>query len=227
MSKRAQIFLLNSIFVAGGLIAVSIYIGSTMSAQMVGKTVSRQEVPVRKENYRLGSGNKITLVEFSDFQCPACRSVAPDVARIAEDFDDKITLIFKHLPIRQHANAKAAAEAAEAAGAQGQFWKMHDLLFQNQSRWAPSPRPTIYFVKYARQLELNAAQFQRDLAAKAFRKKIDRDIADAHRLQVNSTPTIYINGHPMQATPNYANLKKAIELELQALSISGKSQKRL
>lgn len=217
MSRQQKLFLLSAIVVIGSLLATSFFFGSYLFNQPIAKTVSVSELPVRKDNHRQGSGNAVTLLVFSDFQCPSCRSAASELTRITKDFDDQVTLVFKHFPLSQHGNAidaAEAAEAAEAAGAQGHFWEMHDLLFKKQSAWESSSRPNDYFVDYARQLGLDIKQFRSDIKSKKFKGTIERDLADGKQLEVGFTPVIYINGNPLPGIPNYQNLKKAIEMEL-------------
>jgi len=214
MSRQQKLFLLSAIVVIGSLLATSFFFGSYLFNQPIAKTVSVPELPVRKDNHRQGSGNAVTMLVFSDFQCPSCRSAASELTRITKDFDGKVTLVFKHFPLSQHSNAMVAAEAAEAAGAQGHFWEMHDLLFKKQSVWESSSRPNDYFIDYARQLGLDIKQFQSDIKSKKFKGTIERDLADGQQLEVGFTPVIYINGHPLPGIPNHQNLKKAIEMEL-------------
>ena len=90
-----------------------------------------------------------TLIEYSDFQCPACGSYYPIVKKVTEDLSAKVRFAYRHFPLPQHKNAKLAATVAEAAGRQGKFWEMHDLIFQNQSDWSEEKNAAVLFARYA------------------------------------------------------------------------------
>jgi protein-disulfide isomerase len=134
-------------------------------------------------------GAAVTVAVFSDFQCPACAQWAPAVKDVLTTHKDKVRLVFKHLPLPNHTSARPAAIAAEAAGKQGKFWEMHDLLFQNQGDLNRQG-----FVKMATQLGLDAARFEKDLDDPELAGRVTRDFREAERAQMPGTPTFYING---------------------------------
>lgn len=141
---------------------------------------------------------KVTLIEYGDFQCPGCGKMYPTVHDITDQYKDKLTFIFRNMPLTQiHPNALAAATAAEAAGKQGKFFDMHDLLYQTQASWqsaSVSERGQI-FENYASQLGLNVDQFKKDLTSQDISDKINRDIATGkNTFKANATPTFVLNG---------------------------------
>ena len=145
---------------------------------------------------------KNILVEYSDFQCPSCKS-AHDFLKTVEasgsaDFDitKKVTFVYRYFPLYQiHDKAKISAYVAEAAGIQGKFWEMSDLLFDNQTSWSTSNDPqNEFFLKYATELKLNIDQFKNDLNSAVVKDRVNSDLKEAEQIGVDSTPTFFLNG---------------------------------
>lgn len=137
----------------------------------------------------------ITIVEYSDFQCPACAQYFNILQQINQDFGDKIKFVYRHFPLKTiHPNAYSAALTAEAASLQGKFWEMHDQLFINQSAWSPLPNPDEAFLNYAQAIGLDINKFQEDLKNSEGKNKVDADLADAYKNNLPGTPTFFING---------------------------------
>lgn len=158
---------------------------------------------------------KTTLVEFGDFQCPACRTAEPLVRQAMVDFDGKIKFNFKHFPlISVHPNGMLAARAAEAAGVQNKFWEMHDWLYDNQDLWSglSGSEAKQKLIDAAVELKLKADQFKKDIDSKAVSDKINETQSEAITLGVNSTPTFYLNNKKIETNPqNYGEFKKLIQ----------------
>ncbi|HOB35408.1 MAG: thioredoxin domain-containing protein [Firmicutes bacterium] len=216
MSRQVKMLLLFFLL-AGSVFSIARFAGSGLLAQPqpAGKTVSPADLPVREYNHRTGSGGAVTVLVFSDFQCSSCRTAAQALDRLAEEFAREITLVYKHYPLPRFANSFAAALAAEAAGAQGKFWDMHDLLYERQSEWTDAAEPVAVFGQWAAQLGLDVEQFRRDVASEEVAERVRQDIADGQQLEIIGTPTIYVNGTPLPVKPTYRNLKRAIELALE------------
>ena len=155
-----------------------------------------------------------TLIEYSDFQCPACGSYYPIVKKVTEDLGAKVRFAYRHFPLPQHKNAKLAATVAEAAGKQGKFWEMHDLIFQNQSDWSEEKNAAVLFARYAQDLGLDLARFQIDIASDEIKAKIENDYKSGVKAGVNSTPSFFLNGKKMDNPRNYDEFKNAIEQAL-------------
>lgn len=138
---------------------------------------------------------KVMLVEYGDFQCPACGAAYPKLKTIKEDRKGSIAFIFRNFPLTAiHPNALAAAAVAEAAGLQGKFWEMHDKLYENQESWAgaAADQRDDLFASYAKELNLDLDQYRADIVSKKVTEKISRDQALGRKMKVDSTPSIYI-----------------------------------
>jgi protein-disulfide isomerase len=135
-------------------------------------------------------GAAVTLVEYGDYECPYCGAAYPIVKELQATMGDALRFVFRNFPITtSHPHAEQAAEAAEAAAAQGRFWPMHDLLYENQQRLEPED-----LLAYAGRLELDLERVERDLAEGAHAARVHEDFMSGVRSGVNGTPTFYING---------------------------------
>lgn len=147
------------------------------------------------------TSSEIVLIEYGDFQCPPCGNAHPKVKQIMEKYSDKMVFVFRNFPIPSlHANARAAAAAAEAAGLQGKYWEMHDIIFENQSDWstASASERSEVFKEYASSIGLDTGKFSQDLALGSIISKIDFDIALGKKDGVSGTPTFILNGETVQ-----------------------------
>jgi predicted DsbA family dithiol-disulfide isomerase len=151
---------------------------------------------------------RIEVVEFSDYQCPHCKHIEPILARLLKEYDGRVKLYFMNYPIEKlHPDAPAAAAAAVAAGRQGKFWEMHDLLFDHQEELS-----TVDLQHYAEKLKLDLKKWKSDLeTAKA---KVQRDHAEGERLDISGTPTLYINGRKYKGPLRYEDVKDWVDEEL-------------
>jgi protein-disulfide isomerase len=157
----------------------------------------------------------ITIVEFSDFQCPFCARVDPTVKQLQDVYKDEVQIVWKHYPLtRIHQNAMEAAVAAEAAHSQGKFWQFHDKLLASQSRLSPDQ-----IRQYANELGLDTAKFEADLTSPEIRKRISDDMSEAQRLGVAGTPAFFVNGHFLSGAQPLAGFAKVINSELQRLKL--------
>jgi protein-disulfide isomerase len=169
-------------------------------------------VPVRKDDPVKGKASApVTVVEFSDFQCPYCARATPAVTELESAYPNDVRIVWKHLPLPFHPNAMPAALAAEAAREQGgsqKFWAMHDKLFANQAALSGET-----YERYARELGLDQARFKKDLAEPRLRARVQEDAQLAQTLGVNGTPTFVVNGEKVVGS---AALKGAVERHLTA-----------
>lgn len=176
------------------------------------QTPAVSEVKVSSQDWVRGDKNaKNTLVEFSDFECPACKAYEPFTETLLRDYNGKLKLVYKEYPLPSHQNGMAATTAAEAAGRQGKFWEMHDLLFSRQDEWTAQPDPTPLFKQYAQTLKLDVTKFEQDLKSDQIKAKIEADQNEGTNLGVNATPTFFINGKQIQNVSNYGDLRKEVE----------------
>lgn len=158
--------------------------------------------------------SKVVLVEYSDFQCPACKAYQPLVKQVLEKYKDKITFTYRYFPLPLHLNAVPSAHAAEAAGLQNKFWEMHDLLFQTQADWEGSKKPEEIFVKYAAKLKLDVEEFKKDVKSNETAKRVDEDKNSGAQYGVDSTPTFFLNGVKLDSPQSLADFEKLIDAQL-------------
>lgn len=151
----------------------------------------------------------VTLVEFTDFQCPYCIAAVPQLQAVMKAFPTQVKLIFKQYPLDNHSQAAFAAAAAVAAQKQGKFWQMHDALFANHRDLS---EPSVLAI--AKELGLDMQRFQTDLKSPAVQQLVQRDIADGDRLGVPGTPTLFIDGQRLNGAVTLDVLKPIIEAEL-------------
>ncbi|NJK88285.1 MAG: DsbA family protein [Myxococcales bacterium] len=151
----------------------------------------------------------VEVVVYSDFQCPFCSRVNPSIAKIKEDYKDKVLVAFKHYPLSFHQDAKPAAIASLAAHKQGKFWEMHDKLFANQGALKEAD-----LEKYAKEMGLDMPKFQADMKDPALAKWVDEDMAEGTKVGVRGTPATFINGRIVSGAQPYEAFKAIIEEEL-------------
>lgn len=206
-----------------GVVLVVVVALLALAVVQGGKTTAIEPLtltqPVGVGDWTVGSAtSSVTVVEYSDFQCPACASYAPVVGQLISEYGDRISFTYRHYPLRSiHPNAQLAGQAAEAAGKQGQFWQMADLLFTNQNEWGSRPQARDNFVAYAERLGLNMAQFQSDMDSAAAKQEVDRDFQSGAEAGVNHTPTFFVNGTEIQNPRSYEEFAGIIEDALTAL----------
>ncbi len=152
----------------------------------------------------------VTIVEFTDFECPGCARQHPVLERIVNEYGNRVRLVVRDFPLSQHPNAHKAAEAAEAAREQGKYWEYAAVLFRNQSALGVDK-----LRQYATELGLDRAKFDASLDSGKLAEKVQRDLMDGRKLGVNGTPSIYINGRRVSDN-SYESMKSAIEIALKA-----------
>lgn len=153
----------------------------------------------------------VKIIEFGDFQCPACQAAEADVRKMIAAHPDDVQFIFRHFPLGIHPNAAPASQAAEAAGNQGKFWEMHDLIYDNQTVWSTQTNPESTFVSYAKQLGLDDKKFRDDYNSDAVKNIIKRDQDYGESLEVNQTPTFYVNGQKVAGAQTFDQWQSLIE----------------
>ncbi len=223
MSKKTWIiFAAVCIVVLGGLVVLS-----KKGQADVGSIDQNKIVAASAANGNIGDhvfGNtsgKTTMIEYGDFECPACKAAYPNVKTVTDQFKDQLTFVFRNNPLTTiHPNARAGAAAAEAAGLQGKYWEMHDALYENQDDWGNSSadQRTTYFVGYARQVGVkDIDKFKTDMSSNQVDTKINFDLALGKKVPVTGTPTILINGKAIDSATwnDPGKLKQAVQDALQ------------
>ena len=171
----------------------------------------RYDVALASTDPAIGASSApVTIVEFSDFQCPFCQRVAPTLKRVRETYGDKVRIVWKDYPLTQiHPEAFKAGEAAHCAGEQGKYWEYHDRLFANQQALAVDD-----LKKYAAELGLDAATFNACVDSSKYGERVREGVEQGNKLGVNSTPTLYINGRLLSGAQPYETFVAVIDEEL-------------
>ncbi len=165
----------------------------------------------------------VTVEEFADFQCPTCAQMHPKVKELRAALGDRVRIIFRQFPLTIHPFGYDAACAAEAAGLQGKFWEMQNIIFTNQQAWANSNDARRLFTDYAKTLGLNVEKFSDDMIGLQVKNKVDADIQRGRALNVESTPSFYINGKPLGGR-DLDGLRSVVEAELQKVEAAKQTQ---
>jgi protein-disulfide isomerase len=155
------------------------------------QTQSRLTIPVGADDHAQGPADApVTLVEYGDFECPYCGAAYPVIARVQQRMGDRLRFVFRQFPIAtSHPHAEAAAEASEAAGAQGKFWEMHARLYEHQDALGDAD-----LRRYAEAIGLDLGRFDREMADRTWADRVREQFMGGVRSGVNGTPTFYING---------------------------------
>jgi protein-disulfide isomerase len=212
LKTMIMVAVVTLIIVVGGVVVLS-----NQNSKSTGNDQLDPSLLVRdwSHNTSTDSANKkVTIVEFADFQCPACAAAFPVIQRIKSEYSAELNFVYRHFPLAQHRNAKITAKAAEAAGEQGKFWEMYEKLYLTQSNWQDLDNPEEVLIKYATELGLDIDKFKSDLSSNEISDRINKDVSDALELNVNSTPTFFINGERLTGAPSYELLKSKIETSL-------------
>jgi len=161
------------------------------------------------------AGAQVTIEEFGDFQCPPCSTMSSVLAKTEEEYGARLRVIFHHFPLAIHAHAREASLAAEAAGMQGRFWEMHDLLYNEQPAWSKAPDVPSLILSYAGTLKLDLDRFRKDLTDPEVAARVDADQKLGASRGVTSTPTLFVNDVLLPvADINPAGLHQTIEAAL-------------
>jgi len=181
------------------------------------KTMAEINTVTTTDHIRWSPEKKNILVEYSDFQCPACKNFHNFLQQIEATTSSKIgipqkvTLVFRHFPLFQtHPSSMDATYAAEAAGKQGKFWEMADFLFNNQASWISMSNVGQYFVEAATKLSLNTDQFTKDMASDTVKNRVQVDLTQGNKAGIDATPTFFLNGKKVEVQ-TFEQFKQLLE----------------
>ncbi len=178
------------------------------SQQPVLKPANEQEL-IKEHTYILGSYDApITLVEFSDYECPACKAFQPAIKSLYENNSGLLRVAYRHYPLPQHPYARKAALAAQAAGIQNKFWEYSAILYENNTKLTDSD-----LINYAKEVGLDIDKFKEDSASSLIAAQVNSDIQDANGLNLSFTPTFFLNGKPMEVA-NSQDFQSQVILEI-------------
>ncbi len=199
LTSESKIFL--------GIIAISVVIIGIASLVLTkpAPTFTNNDL-IPKGAYTKGNPNaKTVLVEFSDFQCPACLAAKPTLDSILGKHKENLLFSYRNFPLDQHPFSHKAALTAESAGLQGKYWEMYDLLFANQAKFSDA-----LFPELAKQLSLDMTKFEQDTNSTTLKDKITADLQDGTKFGVNSTPSFFLNGKKLELS-SFDDLAKAVD----------------
>jgi len=191
-------------FVIVGLVALA-----TIGSGAMLYRAKRPQVVSIPENQMLQKGDTVsahvrgnpdapvTLEEYGDFQCPPCGMFAAFLQQLEKEYDSRLRVVFRNFPLLMHEHAREAALAAEAAGLQGHFWEMHDVLYLEQEAWSKAPNVRELFESYAGTIGLDLDKFKKDMDGEQARARVDADHQRGESLGINITPTVFINNQPL------------------------------
>lgn len=210
-NKNALIWTIAIAAVFAGLFGVSRLAQGPSSNQPIDNSASVILAVKPDDWFKGGESAKVVLIEYSDFQCPACAAFAPVVKGLIEEFGEDLKIVYRHFPLFQsHLNAISAAEASEAAGGQGKFWQMHDMIFDNQREWENSRKAKDIFKGYAVSIGIDAEKFSEDLNSKEVDNAVKSDLKDAQKLNLSYTPTFILNGERIENPRSYEQFRDLI-----------------
>jgi formate-nitrite transporter family protein len=161
----------------------------------------------------------VTLEEFGDFQCPPCGLLSGPINQLEQDYRPRLRVIFRHFPLTLHRHAREAALASEAAGQQGRFWQMHDVLYREQAVWSEAADVRPLFDAYAGMLGLKIDRFKKDMESEEVKRRVAADHLRGTALGVTITPTLFINNRALpNASLSPAVLRAAVEAAINTKS---------
>jgi protein-disulfide isomerase len=203
----------------GGVALIILIVIGVLIATVTSPTTPTQNITIAPVSARdITTGNrksKVTLIEYADFQCPACADYHPVVNQLLDAYKNSIFYVYRMFPLEQeHPNALISAQAAYAAYQQGAFFQYNDILFAKQNEWADLTDPTASFTGYAQSLKLDVNKFKADMSSSETQKYVKDSENEALNEGINSTPSFFINGKLIQNPNSYADFKKLIDAAL-------------
>lgn len=202
-------------------ISVAILFGFSAYSSNSSAASGKQSVSIIVEQQDRTYGKKdakVVLVEYLDFECEACAAAFPMVQKIKEEYKDRILFVTRYFPLSGHKSSRVAAYAVEAAGRQGKYWEMHDIVFQKQTEWSNSQDPKGTLQSYALSLGLNMEEYKSYTISAETQNRIQRDLDSGNKAGVEGTPTFFLNGRKIITPNNISEFKKKLDDELSFVS---------
>lgn len=216
LSDDAKIFIGIALFtiliVVGGVVVLSKQ--QTVQQEQQSKVYNKSDLIAADSWSRGNKEARVWIVEFSDFQCPACGAIQPVIQQVLNSYKDKILFVYRNYPLPAHKFAQNAGLAAEAAGEQGKFWDYHDKLFANQAAWSSESDPSKTFIQYAKDIGLDTDKFTRSLNEKKGAAHIQEDVNAGNNVGITATPTFFINGTRFDGGLSFDQFKTEIDKRL-------------
>lgn len=197
-----------------GLVVVGIITLIVMTAKNSGGGSTVAAVTA-DDHIRGPQSAKAVIIEYSDFQCPACGAYYPIIKSLEKSYGDKIAIVYRNYPLTTlHQYAQLAAQAAEAAQLQGKYWEMHDLLFERQDSWSKGSNVKQTFTDYAKELGLDTKKFGDDIDSSTVKDRVNRDVTSGNLVAITGTPTFFLNGKKLTNPGSEDAFRKLIDAEL-------------
>ena len=199
----------------GGIIGVAFNASNSQNSNFTATTVP----PITASDWSQGNANaKVTLIEYGDFQCPACAAYKPILKQVIAAYGDRIQFVFRNFPLYQvHEDADLAAKTAEAAGLQGKYWEMFDMLYDKQTTWSLLPLGLgvkSAYESYASSLGLDVKKLDADIDSAQVKQKIQTDVDGGNAAQIDHTPTFFVNLKQIPNPTSYDQFKSVIDAAL-------------
>jgi protein-disulfide isomerase len=206
----------NKVNLIGWLVVILVIAGAAVFSLSSQKQVTEVQTEVLEldetDHVRGAAEARVQIMEYADFQCPACATYHSVVAEVLAKYPDDVSLVFRHFPLTNiHPNAVSAGKAAEAAGGQDAFWEMYDLLFTRQAEWSTALDSYTMFEGYANELGLDTDAFGLSFNSGATLELVMSDSRGADALRLTSTPTFFINGEQVSVTPSIDAFSELID----------------
>jgi protein-disulfide isomerase len=199
------------------VVVILVFVGIfALSGSKTSNTSGKQSSTATLTEHIEGQGkDKVTLVEYGDYECPYCSQYFPTLKQVQAEFNQQIYFQFRNFPLVSiHQNAFASARAAEAAALQNKFWEMHDALYETQTQWSGASDPTPYFNQIATQLGINPTRFKQDYASGKVNDLINADLAEGNKLSIQGTPTFFLDGKQIQVANSLSAFESPIKAEI-------------
>jgi protein-disulfide isomerase len=225
MQRKTEIWVIAIFLVVLVVAVIAAAFLSGKVAPQTGNAVNPTTVPaLTSADWTKGNtASKVSLIEYGDFECPACAEYQPLVQQILSKYGDRIVFSFRNFPLYQiHPDAMISSQAAEAAGLQGKYWEMHDLLYTKQNEWVTaSPDAVVakYFDGYAQSLGLDVAKFDTDINSNTVKNKVQKDLGTGNAAQIDHTPTYFINLTQIANPTSYAELSGELDAALASSTV--------
>ncbi len=213
-NKQIITWVIIAVVLIGAVFGMVKVVSKGLGAQPENPTMPVEILPSvqAKEREKGNPAAKVTIIEYSDFECPACNSYHKAFAELVTSYGDKVRFIYRYFPLDQHKVGKLSAYAGEAAYRQGKFWEMHDMLFDHQADWEGKPGDARkMFIDFAKTLKLDVTKFTADLDSADVAKVVDEQRQSGVKYGVDRTPSVYVNNIRVL---DFTVLKKTIDEEL-------------
>lgn len=221
MDRKTQLWFVGGFIVVILLVVVIAAIAS--QGAQPGATFVSTTVPAidASDHVKGDTSSKVSVIEYGDFECPACGEWEPIIEQIESDYGNRVEFVFRNFPLYQiHPFAMIGAQAAEAANLQGKYWEMHDLLYKDQAQWtantslSPADVVSQFFNGYAQLLGLNVAKFDTDINSSAVQARVQRDLSSGNAAQIDHTPTFFVNLQQIQNPTGLAQFEQILDQAL-------------